>query len=143
MRDLAMDITVRVSEGLYGDEANFDSKYADIAPDGSQVGFTSVARNLVDGDVNAKQDTFVAELKPGLGLAATSALEGTWSVSSFGDRQPWYTNDPGYSRIEFAIAGGGQVFGGSWQAESQAGTDPQSNARIKVPTVIQSLLLDD
>jgi hypothetical protein len=55
---------VRVSLTHGGAQSNGDSLEACVASGGGFVGFTSLADNLVDGDLNAVADVFVRSLTP-------------------------------------------------------------------------------
>lgn len=55
----ATGVTKLASVGLAGAAANSNSFGASVSPDGQHVGFTSSATNLVAGDTNNQQDSFV------------------------------------------------------------------------------------
>lgn len=59
VHDRQTDKTERVSVNNDGEEANWDSFYAEISGDGRYVVFQSNATNLVPGDVNNEADVFV------------------------------------------------------------------------------------
>ncbi|MBN1836665.1 MAG: PD40 domain-containing protein [Spirochaetales bacterium] len=65
VRDRHAGTTERVSVGSGGSETNSDSWYFSITPDGRCVAFASDADNLVAGDTNGVQDTFVRDLQAG------------------------------------------------------------------------------
>ena len=59
LHDILTGLTQRVSLDSGGDQANDDSVDSFISADGTQVGFTSSATNLVPGDTNGVADVFV------------------------------------------------------------------------------------
>ncbi len=61
VRDLVAGTTERVSVDSNGVQGNGDSAYAGISADGRFVAFASRASNLVPGDTNIWQDTFVRD----------------------------------------------------------------------------------
>jgi Tol biopolymer transport system component len=65
VRDLLTGTTTRVSLGNDGSQANDASTAPAISNDGTRVLFTSAATNLVVGDTNAANDTFVRYLATG------------------------------------------------------------------------------
>jgi Tol biopolymer transport system component len=64
LRDLAKRTTTRLTLGTAG-EANGNSYYPSISPNGRWVVFSSDASNLIAGDVNIKSDIFLRDLKTG------------------------------------------------------------------------------
>jgi Tol biopolymer transport system component len=68
IKDVHSGATVRLSEKSSGGQANGDSSYPAISPDGSYTAFQSDATNLVGGDNNARTDIF---------RVATIATDGT------------------------------------------------------------------
>ena len=62
MRDLAREITIRVSVGHAG-EGDKESGRPAISGDGSLVAYESKARNLVPDDTNKKDDVFATEVE--------------------------------------------------------------------------------
>jgi hypothetical protein len=61
VRDRAEQVTLRVSVGPGGVQANNYSLIASISGDGRLVAFSSTASNLVAGDTNAWGDVFVRD----------------------------------------------------------------------------------
>ena len=61
VRDRSAKTTERVSVGPGGVEANSGSSVGSISADGRFVTFSSDASNLVSGDTNGEQDTFVRD----------------------------------------------------------------------------------
>lgn len=59
VRDLAAKKTTRVSLSSAGAQGNGDSFLYSISTNGSVIGFTSQASNLVSGDTNGKEDAFI------------------------------------------------------------------------------------
>lgn len=66
VKDLITDDLIRVTVNKAGEQANGVSYNAQFSPDGRQVVFSSLASNLVDGDVNGVVDVFVKDLDTGL-----------------------------------------------------------------------------
>ncbi len=65
VRDRDAQTTRRVSISSQGDEANGDSTYPQISPDGRYVVFASTASNLASSDPNTRSDIFRHDLKTG------------------------------------------------------------------------------
>jgi hypothetical protein len=65
VRDRAYALTTRVSVGNLGSEADAPSGEPSISDDGRFVAFSSLADNLVLGDVNMRQDVFLRDLRIG------------------------------------------------------------------------------
>jgi len=65
VRDLQSGTTERVSVDSGGAEGNGDSRGAAVTPDGRYVVFQSFASNLVAGDTNVENDTFVHDRQSG------------------------------------------------------------------------------
>lgn len=65
VHDLSKRTTRRISVGTGGAEANGDSYFPSISPNGRWVVFSSDATNLIAGDVNAFADVFLHDLKTG------------------------------------------------------------------------------
>jgi len=65
VHDLVMHTTTRVSVADNEAEANNESTWFSINPDGRYVAFASWANNLVSGDVNGNGDVFVRDLVAG------------------------------------------------------------------------------
>jgi len=59
LRDRELQTTVRISQGMNGEEANGDSFSPRITGDGRYIVFSSDASNLVEGDVKNAEDVFV------------------------------------------------------------------------------------
>ena len=70
--------TERVSIHTLGTQANLDSHYPDLSADGRYVGFTSAATNLISGDTNAFDDTFLHDRQTGKTVRT--------SLDQFGDQ---------------------------------------------------------
>ncbi|HKR56362.1 MAG TPA: hypothetical protein VJS20_08675, partial [Gemmatimonadales bacterium] len=67
LRDRVIGTTVRISIGPSGEEADGDSQFPLVTPDGRFVLFNSHANNLVANDTNSSfdQDVFVRDLQAG------------------------------------------------------------------------------
>jgi Tol biopolymer transport system component len=65
VRDRAYALTTRVSVGNLGSEADAPSGEPSVSDDGRFVAFSSLADNLVLGDVNMRQDVFLRDLRVG------------------------------------------------------------------------------
>ncbi|MBI2263650.1 MAG: PD40 domain-containing protein, partial [Armatimonadetes bacterium] len=65
VRDRQTGQTSRISVDSSGNQANGDSIYSSITPDGRFVAFESSASNLVLGDTNGKQDILVHDRQTG------------------------------------------------------------------------------
>jgi Tol biopolymer transport system component len=65
VRDMQAGTTTRASLDSTGTEGNDDSLDPSISSDGRFVAFSSVATNLVPGDVNGHADVFVHDLQTG------------------------------------------------------------------------------
>jgi Tol biopolymer transport system component len=65
VRDLSLGTTTRVSLDSNGLQANSSSIEPAISADGRYVAFSSLATNLVPGDVNNRQDVFLRDLASG------------------------------------------------------------------------------
>jgi Tol biopolymer transport system component len=63
VHDRVAGTTKRVSLGAGGAQANNSSGFPHVTPDGRYVLFFSLASNLVAGDTNAQEDTFVRDLQ--------------------------------------------------------------------------------
>ncbi len=59
--DRQTGITERVSVSSDGAQANQQSSYSNITPDGRYISFYSYATNLVEGDTNSRVDIFVRD----------------------------------------------------------------------------------
>jgi hypothetical protein len=75
VRDRKEGLTVRVSVGRNGEQANADSTYCAITGDGRLVAFHSAASNLAPGDDGERHDVFLRDLQQGktLLISATPA----------------------------------------------------------------------
>ena len=60
IRDYQENSLQRITIGISGEEADGDSAYSMMTPDGKYVAFISFATNLVDNDTNNALDAFVA-----------------------------------------------------------------------------------
>jgi hypothetical protein len=84
-RDLRTGMTLRVSVGAHGAEANDQSNSPSISGDGRFVAFQSFASNLSDGDHNDAEDVFVYDKrsqKVERVSVDSSHEEGGWLMSS-------------------------------------------------------------
>lgn len=79
MHDRLTGETRRVSVASDGTPGDGGSGYADISIDGRYVVFASDARNLVDGDGNARKDIFVHDGKTGTTSRVTVGYDGSES----------------------------------------------------------------
>lgn len=93
VRDLVEGTTVRVSVSSSGAQANNRSHSPTMSHDGTAVVFASYATNLVAGDANGYQDTFVHELETGMTERVSIATGGgeaneysSYGVASDGGR---------------------------------------------------------
>lgn len=77
VHDLLTKVTERVSVASDGTQANYISEEVAISADGRYVAFSSWANNLVDGDVNIWQDTFVHDRQTGITELISVASDGT------------------------------------------------------------------
>jgi LPXTG-site transpeptidase (sortase) family protein len=77
LRDRTAGVTVLVSVGPGGVQANSGSYGASISADGRTVAFASYATNLVAGDTNANGDIFVRDLQAGATTLVSKATDGT------------------------------------------------------------------
>ena len=77
VRDLLANSTFRVSVSTTGAESNNLSGSAAISADGTVVAFASRATNLVENDVNQRQDVFVHEIGTGVTARVSVASDGT------------------------------------------------------------------
>ncbi len=73
--------TVRVSNGLNGQNANGTSTTLQVSPDGRLVLFTSSAKNLVLNDTNSLEDVFLGDLTTGT-TVLVSAKDGGDGISA-------------------------------------------------------------
>jgi Tol biopolymer transport system component len=65
LRDLASNVTTRVSTTSAGAEADDESVHPAISSDGRYVVFSSNAANLAAGDINGLRDVFVKDVRAG------------------------------------------------------------------------------
>jgi len=79
VRDLAAGTTVRANSAAGGGQANGDSIFSTVTPDGRQVAFDSTASNLVAGDTNRTSDVFVRDLAAGTVRRVSLGSAGTQS----------------------------------------------------------------
>ena len=94
LHDRLTGTTTRVSLDANGNEADGESVFASISPDGLYVAFDSHATNLVPGDTNGKRDVFLRHLPTGTMTRVSIDSQGnqgnkdTWgaSVSAGGSR---------------------------------------------------------
>ncbi len=77
VRDRQLGTTTRVSVDSAGAQVNGNSGFPFISADGQTIGFQSGASNLVAGDTNAAQDTFVRNLALGTTTRASVDSAGT------------------------------------------------------------------
>jgi WD40-like Beta Propeller Repeat len=92
VHDLIHNTTALVSIGTGGVEGNGNSYESAITPNGRYVVFSSIATNLVAGDVNGIPDVFVRDLQGG---TTTLASVGAVSAGSAG----WFINGSGTPQI--------------------------------------------
>lgn len=71
VRDMQLGSTTRVSVDSAGAQGDGDSVSPSISSDGRYVAFSSVATNLVPGDVNGLSDIFVHDLQTGITVIAS------------------------------------------------------------------------
>ncbi len=84
VRDLEALVTVRVSVGAGGLEANGYSFRSSISADGSRVAFESEATNLVAGDTNTRADIFVRDRAAGTTVRVSRTAAGAQSAGISG-----------------------------------------------------------
>jgi Tol biopolymer transport system component len=77
IRDLQTSTTTRVSVGFDGSQANGGSDQPSLSGDGRLVAFTSVASNIVNGDLNNLRDAFVYDRRTGTAQDVSVATDGT------------------------------------------------------------------
>ena len=76
VRDLQSNTTTRVSVGVDGSEANGGSDQPSLSGDGRLVAFTSVASNIVNGDLNSLRDAFVYDRQTGTAQDVSVSTDG-------------------------------------------------------------------
>jgi Tol biopolymer transport system component len=98
VRNRKTGVTLRVSVGPGGQQANGTSRFPAISADGRRVAFASVASNLVAGDTNRKDDVLVRNRETGV----TQRV----SVGSSGQEADGFSYfpaiSPGGRRVAFA-----------------------------------------
>ena len=124
VRDRVTGTTERVSVSNAGVEGNDVSEYPDISDDGRFVAFQSSADNLVPGDTNSSNDTFVYDRQ-------NMTIERV-SVDSMGNQASWYATYPAisgdgrfvayYSAANNLVAGDTNGFGDFFLHDRQTGT---------------------
>lgn len=72
LRDRLYGLTIRVSVGSEGQQANRESFWPDLSQDGRRVAFTSGASNLVPGDTDQRRDIFVHDPVTGTTLLVST-----------------------------------------------------------------------
>lgn len=77
VRDRQAGTTTRISVNSTGTAGNDDSSAPSISADGRYVAFTSSASNLVEGDLNAKQDIFIHDRQTGATTLVSVKSDGT------------------------------------------------------------------
>ena len=77
VKDYVTGAIQRVSTDAAGGQANGHSYYAQFAPDGTRVAFSSEADDLVAGDTNEVADVFVKNIATGAIVRANVAADGT------------------------------------------------------------------
>jgi len=75
--NLANDLISRVNLSSSGQQANSLSEIGGISADGRIVAFASFATNLVDNDVNSKEDIFIRDLQSGTTTLVSKNSDGT------------------------------------------------------------------
>ena len=79
VRDRQTNTTTRVSVGFDGSQANGGSDQPSLSGDGRLVAFTSVASNLVSGDLNNLRDAFVYDRQTGTAVDVSVSSTGVQS----------------------------------------------------------------
>lgn len=91
LHDLETGITTRLSVSSSGEEGGGASREPDISDDGSRVAFSTLASNLVSGQIGNHEDVVVRDLGSGAYYLASAALTG---LSGNGDsRRPSLSGD--------------------------------------------------
>ena len=133
LRDRQNGTTERLSVASGGAQADAQSYYCDISPDGRYVVFASDATNLVPGDLNGQPDVFVRDLQAG----ATERI----SVSSSGAE-----GDSGSGVASISADGRYVVFysdatnlvGGDGNGQSDIFLRDRSTGRTRVLSLVRS-----
>lgn len=81
LRDVVSLETTLVSQATDGSEANFSSSAGSVSDDGRYVAFTSMATNLVAGDVAFTNDVFVRDLTLGTTTCISENSTGTIGIN--------------------------------------------------------------
>ena len=76
VHDRMRNVTIRVSAGMRGLQANGSSGDPAISANGRYVAFMSLASNLVRGDTNGMSDVFVRDLRTGRTVRASMTSHG-------------------------------------------------------------------
>jgi Tol biopolymer transport system component len=76
VHDRVRNVTIRVTVGSHGRQANGPSGDPAISANGRYVAFTSLASNLVRGDLNGMSDVFVRDLRTGRTVRASLTSHG-------------------------------------------------------------------
>ena len=79
VRDRQTNTTTRVSVGFDGSQANGGSDQPSLSGDGRLVAFTSVASNIVNGDLNNLRDAFVYDRQTGTAVDVSVSTAGVQS----------------------------------------------------------------
>ena len=79
VRDRQTNTTTRVSVGFDGSQANGGSDQPSLSGDGRLVAFTSVASNIVNGDLNNLRDAFVYDRQTGTAVDVSVSSAGVQS----------------------------------------------------------------
>ncbi len=99
VHDLQTGTTIRVSVASDGTQGNSGSYFEpSISSDGRYVAFDSIASNLVSGDTNGNQDTFVHDLQTGTTIRVSVASDGT--QANYGSEFPSISIDGRYVTFE-------------------------------------------
>lgn len=86
VRDLVLGTTARISVGMNGAQADGQSYFPSITPDGRYVVFSSAASNLVAGDHNGTTDVFRLDRTTGsIELASRTSLGTSGNAASSAD----------------------------------------------------------
>jgi len=91
IRDRQANTTTRVSVGFDGSQANGGSDQPSLSGDGRLVAFTSIASNIVNGDVNNLRDAFVYDRQTG--TAADVSVDSTGVQGDLESSSPVLSGD--------------------------------------------------